>query len=392
MQIRIFNKIFLQKRFSLKRFLPKRQLKKQQSRKLFRVMALLAISSMFSVQSQSIEFENNKLTGDDKNAQIVTHMGREALKFTGGRLWLEGVELSNGVIEFEVAMPEVPAFIGVNFRVASDIFYEDFYLRTHLDNKPDALQYQPVVNRVSAWQIYSDENAISAADLHFDKWNKVKIVLVDDKAEIFVNSDIPQLHVPDMKNNIVSGKVALRLFGARKEPVYFSNIRVRRLNKDEGLISSPKADKPLPDGLITQWQVSSLVEETQVNRDNKLNINLEELSWESLSVEHNGIVNLAKRALRNKEANTVLVKLVIDADKAEVRKLAFGFSDRAQIFLNGNLLFAGNDGWRTRDYRYLGTVGWHDNVGLALQPGKNHLIVAVSETFGGWAWTGAWQE
>ena len=65
--------------------------------------------------------------------------------------------------------------------------------------------------------------------------------------------------------------------------------------------------------------------------------------------------------------------------------MRFGYSDRARIYLNGELLFAGDAGWRTRDYRFLGTVGLFDAVGLQLEEGENTLVIAVSETFGGWA-------
>lgn len=354
------------------------------------IVSSIIAAAFICANVQAIEFENYQLTGDDKNAEVVTHMGRKALKFSGGRLLLEGVELGDGVFEFDVAMPESHTFIGTNLRIKHRGEYEDFYLRAHLDKKPDAIQYQPVVNGLAAWQIFSDKNAVNAADLHFDKWNKVKIVMVGDKAEFYVNADKPQMHIPDLKNDISKGMVALWLFSIDKQPAYFSNLKVRALKNGEGLVSQPEKGKPLPAGLISEWEVSTPVSEADVNADNQLNIDTDALSWQNLKVEHNGIANLAKLAMPTKEANTALIKLNITSENSAVRQLRFGFSDRVQIFLNGKLLFAGNDGWKTRDYRYLGTVGWHDSVGLALQPGDNQVIIAVSESFGGWAWTGAW--
>lgn len=38
----------------------------------------------------------------------------------------------------------------------------------------------------------------------------------------------------------------------------------------------------------------------------------------------------------------------------------------------------------SRDYRFLGTVGYFDEVYVDLKKGKNELWIAVSETFGGW--------
>ena len=54
------------------------------------------------------------------------------------------------------------------------------------------------------------------------------------------------------------------------------------------------------------------------------------------------------------------------------------------VFLDGRALFRGDDTYRSRDYRFLGRIGWWDTVYLPLEEGANDLVVAVSETFGGW--------
>jgi hypothetical protein len=61
-----------------------------------------------------------------------------------------------------------------------------------------------------------------------------------------------------------------------------------------------------------------------------------------------------------------------------------GFSDRAVVYLNGRPLYRGDDTYRSRDYRFLGSIGWWDSVYLPLDAGDNELAIAVSETFGGW--------
>lgn len=45
------------------------------------------------------------------------------------------------------------------------------------------------------------------------------------------------------------------------------------------------------------------------------------------------------------------------------------------------------DGWRSRDYRFLGTVGPHYELVLPLEAGETELLLAVSESFGGWGVT-----
>ena len=50
----------------------------------------------------------------------------------------------------------------------------------------------------------------------------------------------------------------------------------------------------------------------------------------------------------------------------------------------GRRLFAGNDTSRARDYRFLGSIGYWYTLELPLRAGDNELIVAMSESFGGW--------
>jgi hypothetical protein len=50
----------------------------------------------------------------------------------------------------------------------------------------------------------------------------------------------------------------------------------------------------------------------------------------------------------------------------------------------GRPLYDGDDTYRSRDYRFLGSIGWHDALHLPLEEGANELAVAVSEDFRGW--------
>ena len=54
------------------------------------------------------------------------------------------------------------------------------------------------------------------------------------------------------------------------------------------------------------------------------------------------------------------------------------------MFLNGRQLYRGDDTYRSRDYRFLGSIGYYDTLFLPLLEGENELVVAVSEDFGGW--------
>ena len=75
---------------------------------------------------------------------------------------------------------------------------------------------------------------------------------------------------------------------------------------------------------------------------------------------------------------------VVRSERAQATELAVGFSDRATVSLNGRPLYRGDATYRSRDYRFLGSIGYWDTVVLPLEQGENELLVAVSEDFGGW--------
>ncbi len=340
-------------------------------------------------EPETIAFAGYDWRVDAKEARVETHLGKQALKLHNGSVIADTVVFSDGVIEFDIAYVEQTIFAGAGWRAESDQRYEDMYVRGHLNNKPDALQYTPTENGLSAWQIFSDENAIAAVSQKFDDWNHVKIVVEGDRADIYFNSDTPSLHVPDLKTDIKQGFVSLRAFSLADLPAYFTNLTIRRLDRGEHVVGEAKPSPDLPGGVINEWSISAPVSEAAVSALTLDDQITEDLTWHNLEAETNGIANIAKLSRPTREANTVFARLNITSDQAQMKEMKFGYSDRVRIYLNGKRVYAGNAGWRQRDYRFLGTVGFHDSVGLDLKQGRNELLVAVSETFGGWAWAGA---
>ena len=67
-----------------------------------------------------------------------------------------------------------------------------------------------------------------------------------------------------------------------------------------------------------------------------------------------------------------------------MKQLKLGYSDAAAVFVNGTLIYKGDNTYMSRDYRYLGTIGLFDSVALPLEKGDNEIWIAVTEAFGGW--------
>jgi hypothetical protein len=134
-----------------------------------------------------------------------------------------------------------------------------------------------------------------------------------------------------------------------------------------------------------KWKVSDPFAETALESSIEISSShKEDLGWTVLKSEPTGLANLSRVSVLSRETNTVFARVTVVSDHAQSKTLAFGYSDRLRLFFNDRLLYTGNNGYRTRDYRYLGTIGYFDAITLPLEEGRNELWFAVSESFGGW--------
>ena len=80
-----------------------------------------------------------------------------------------------------------------------------------------------------------------------------------------------------------------------------------------------------------------------------------------------------------------LAKVVVESQGERTVRMRFGFSDKVAVFLNGSLLYVGEDSYQSRDFAFLGTVGLYDSLFLHLRSGANEVLFIVNEAFGGGA-------
>jgi len=358
---------------------------------LLTTLALLSFAATAQDKSKTVDFAGQTWEINANKAELVTFYDRPSLHLRQGRVWLNNAVFTNGVIEFDVAYDDNTGFIGFMWRAEDRNKYEEIYFRSHLSGKPDGVQYTPVENKNSAWQIFTNANAVGKIDESFTDWNHVKLVVKDDKADLYFNSNTPVLHIPDMKTNSKSGEIGLRsnVGGGNKKSAYFSNFSYRALTAEDTLPAGEVEAVELPAGLIHNWNISTNIKEDDIKTVELGTDVLSKLKWQKLGAETNGILNLSKIANRSRSDNTVLVKLNIISDTEQMKELRFGYSDRVRLFVNGNLTYSGVAGFRSRDHRFYGTVGPFDTVVIDLKEGNNEIIAAVSENIGGWAFMGA---
>ena len=321
----------------------------------------------------TIGFDDPRWNISAEESKRESYMGRDALYLRNGAATLDGVTFQDGIVEFDVIAPQDAGFHGLNFRAQDRDNDEHVYIRPHLSDKTDATQYQPVYNGNSAWQIYTGPRYAQAVTVPHDQWVHFKASFHGKRLELSV--DGKTLVFPGLVRPPAPGAIAISSSAAGAR---FANVVVRP-DATEPPAGGDGAPAPeVPANSIARWRISNTFAESNVDT-------AKPQSWDTIGLATRGIANIGTIRKRDKDHDTVFAAVTLRASSATTARVRFGFSDRVVVFLNGKPVYRGNDTFQTRDYRYLGTVGFFDEVDLPLKRGDNEVRFAVSETFGGWA-------
>ena len=358
---------------------------------------ILILTAQSFAQNDTIDFESDAWNIDDSNARVSRYMGRKSLYLGGGYAYLKDLEFENGTIEVDIASHGNRGFAGVVFRWMSRDDHELFYVRPHKTRLLDALQYCPVFNGLSTWQLYSNEGFTAAAEIPHNRWMKLRIEVSGTRANFYLDGDSkPSLVVTDLKRGLSKGTIGLWGSGA----AHFSNFRY---SKTDPNIPGGRETIATPEGMITKWSLSKAFNVSEMNPGVlPAASRMSSMDWKAVSAEPGGLVNIGKhrkkisqraaQVTRNPK-DVVYARTVIKSDRDRVAKLHFGYSDEVTVFLNRRPLFSGKSAFRERDPGFLGIVGVeNDAVYLPLKKGDNELIFAVSEIFGGWGFIAKLEE
>jgi hypothetical protein len=343
---------------------------------------------MFARSSTQVDADLNRWNTDSQNIKAVEHLGKPSLYLEGCTALLKDVQFKDGIIEVDVAPTTKRIFAGIVFRAPSHDNLEIIYLRLHKSGMPDAIQYCPRYNGIDGWQFYSGKGFTAEAVYSRSEWTHFKIVVEGQKAAVYLNnSQTPVLMVDEMKRDYQGGAIGLwGLNGAN-----FTNFKFTPIEK--GAFNMP-AKRPAPDGMISAWEISKSFVEKDINAETYPDAALQKsFAWERVSSDATGLVNLSRFRKKTRVmtstglqngVDVVFAKTVIVSEKNQIKKLSFGYSDKVSIFLNGQILYAANATFQSRDPLFQGIVGLNDHLYLPLKKGKNELMFAVSELFGGW--------
>ena len=356
---------------------------------LMNVLAFTLFASTPALGAETIsapfDDENWTISGD---MGVQTFEGRQALNMQRGSATLSGVSLGKGIIEFDIWFDDTRQFPGFAFRGVDDQNYEYFYFRPHQSGNPDATQYSPVFNGLTAWQIYTGPGYSNAVDFQPNEWVNVRLEIYDDSAQVFYDGK-SALYIPDLEMAQNDGYFRFR---SSRPGTYISNFSYKPVDNladpGEPETANNDDDDSEPEDVvnwtyITKWMVSGAIDENDAE-DMVKSGNWVGTDWHQPGTEYNHFVNISKVAQRPQVGETAIARFNLSSETEKDQVISFGFSDRVRVFANGREIYRGNDGFLTRDYRFLGTVGFFDEVFLPLKSGDNDIALIVSESFGGW--------
>jgi len=377
--------------------------------KLIQLTLFVLLSSFLTTghAQQSIPFTDKRWTIRAQGQVIEGYKGKNSIYLQNGMAYIPDAGFLNGIIDFDVYLSYQTSFSGLVFRLTDPSNYEELYLRAQQSGYPDAYQYTPVWNGIPAWQLYHDQydgvndGFISwkprgmgmgyngTLDYSFDRWMHVRLLVKGKQAELYLdNKDEPVAFMRGLQMDPMTGGVGIK---SQVGAAHFADFSFTVTDD----IQFKTRDKSLPTintaGAVLKWDVSSPLKESVITGKNELNAAwLNNMKWKEQTTDVNGLLNLARFAAIVDSNNAMLVRIKINSDNNQLKKLIFGYSDRVKVYCNGMAMYAGNTTFRTRDFRHLGTIGFYDEIYLPLKKGENEIIFAISETFGGWGIMAKW--
>jgi hypothetical protein len=355
--------------------------------------AVLYAARLAGAQSDgTLSFSDSRWSFVGDSVRVVMRDGREALQLKSGFAYRRDVALEDGTVDMDVMTTRRRSFVYVMFRMQSDSTYEDFYLRPHKSELPDALQYAPVYQQQSAWQLYHGDDGTAAPAIEPGVWNHLRIVLQGRQAAFFLGDTVkPVLVVSRLGHAPIAGYFALRAFLPPGTPgsgpiATISRLRIRA-NHVPFTFPAPRT-VPALTGLVRAWNIGAAfaAPDTPITAYPPASV----AQLRRVETLPKGLLELHRvvpitAAMRNAG---VVARLDVIADSTAVYPMDLGFSDNVTVLLNGKPLFHRDDFYDFAGRRD-GLIGLGQaRVYLPLNRGRNELALIVTDRFGGWGLMG----
>lgn len=318
-----------------------------------------------------------------KDAIFETFENKKTLLLKNGRAVVKNQKITNGTIEVDVYANTIRSFAGITFRKQNNNM-EEVYMRLHKANQADAVQYTPIFNNESNWQLFREHQAkISFKNAG---WNTLKIEVDGKNAVVFVNNK-KVLTINNLITAQNTGEIGLfALFTNR-----FANFRFtpRETTKNAEAKDNDAGDP----SIIREWKITKAIPYLEEELNFK---NFYEEKYSAVTTEKSGLLVLSKYLKKtssgnfegNKEDYTIATTTLF-AKNDETKLFSFDYSDKIIVYLNGKRIFKGNNAFRTKGVQYMGHIDINTNMlYLDLKKGTNKLHCVVIDKANGWGLIG----
>ncbi len=319
----------------------------------------------------------------------------DGLQMRNGAARYPATRLRDGTIDFDMQVTSFRTFVYLDFRMQSAEEHEEIYFRPHKTRLPDAIQYSPVWNGISNWQLYHGPGGTAAIGLPPGTWIHVRLVLAGSHAALYVGDRSTPALLMNLARDPIAGFLGFRSFAVDDElPTTTAAMTVRNVvvtpasTPPEIPVLDPQ---PVPDGLVTQWAIS----EAFASDSNPARTVPTVTSWTTLPSDARGLLVISRDVapLKGTTWSAVLARVTVTADRDRLVPLQLGWSDVATVFLNGKPIFSRDDSYRFDRPRRDGLIGLDQGtIFLPLRTGRNDLVVQVADRFGGWGIMGRFPE
>jgi hypothetical protein len=270
----------------------------------------------------------------NSGAYVAEWSDSKALHFneTGAAVFLHvDKKLKAFRLQAEVAIP-IAGFIGLVFGAKDIHNYELIYLSHGNSAGVGEIQYDPVMNGSTTWQIYHGPKYQAPATYLLGEWVKFTLEIQQNSVSVYVGDSIePQLVIFNLQHGIVSGKIGVWGYS----PTYIRNLSIEELQAVEGIDVPANIEKLKADGFVTDWLVSQPFYD---------NIQIKDKDWISALVEENGTLNINRLYPSSKDISVqVKSTMFITEDRESV--ISFGFSDQLRLWINGEEVYQGVWKW-----------------------------------------------
>lgn len=321
----------------------------------------------------------------------------DAIGLTRGIAYRPDANFRDGVIEFDLA-PAGTGFAGVAFRMQSAADYEIIYFRPD-SGRWAAIQYQPVFEGETTWQLYHGDGYEGAVPKRFTGPIHVKILIAGSRADVYVGGDsTPALRVRELKRAPAAGGIGFWVAGSALSKEINASLSKLTLTSSPALQLQAMPAETHPGGQVIRWRVSSrMASPDSVNAPPTPPAAANDAQrWTVVDAEQSGLINLT-RAIGNAAGpqrmnvfggagwGMAFARVSIMSPRAQVKRFYISYSDGIGVYLNGARVFAGRNDFDSRSPGYLGIVGPETEfVDLALRAGENQLLLCVTDKAFGW--------